>query len=108
MDDDQEAKRGVMKKAMKAAGITTEADHTTQKVIAEILKAGVIGFGTAVGGLLLADTIATLRTCPFTEKIYELAQLTKMIPYSGDDATWSYSGKQRDLLELEKKRSKLT
>ena len=100
--DGQKTKRSVIKKAMEAAGITTEADKTTQMRIAHVLKSAGIGALSGAGALFVSDFMATLRTCEFTEKIYELAALTKMIPYEaswsfdktyhleGDDATWNF------------------
>ena len=100
--DGKKTKRDVIKKAMEAAGITTEADKTTQMRIAHVLKSAGIGALSGVGAVFVSDFMATLRTCEFTEKIYELASLTKMIPYEakwsfdktyhleGDDATWNF------------------
>ena len=85
--DGQETKRKVIKKAMEAAGITTEKDKTTQQRIAHVLKNAGIGALTGAGAVFVSDFMATLRTCEFTEKIYELASLTKMIPY---EAAWSF------------------
>ena len=100
--DGQKTKRDVIKKAMEAAGITTEADKTVQKRIAHVLKSAGIGALSGAGAVFVADFMATMRTCEFTEKIFELASLTKMIPFEattrfqkdyhleGDDATWHF------------------
>ena len=100
--DGKETKRKVIKKAMEAAGITTEKDKTTQQRIAHVLKNAGIGALTGAGAVFVSDFMATLRTCEFTEKIYELASLTKMIPFEattrfqktyhleGDDGTWNF------------------
>ncbi len=104
LGDDKEVKRKVLKKAMEAAGITTEVDKTAQKRFAHVLKSAGIGALSGAGAVLASDLIATMRTCEFTEKIYELAQLTKMIPFevvdeirisehlSGNDAHYEGTG----------------
>lgn len=108
LGDDADVKRKLVKKSMEAAGITTEADRTAMQRMAHILKCAGIGAVTGALGVLAADGIAALKTCKFTENVYELAQLTGMIPVtlsdtvsltgkftkdynlSGDDGTWGF------------------
>ncbi len=104
LGDGKDTKRSTIKKAMEAAGITTEPDHTTQQRIAHVLKSAGIGALSGAGAVFVSDFLNTLRNIPGTEKIFELASLTKMIPFevvdkirirehlSGDDATWNYQG----------------